>query len=214
MNGRWVPPVEEPLRGMKHTDLSRRGDWIETFSGERWWPHDPRVEDVRRIDLPALVQVIRFGGHCRSKRPGSSPFALYSVGQHSVLCAELVSALGGTPFERKCGLMHDGHEIYPPGDVLSPVFRYACPATSALRAMSDAAKEAFRAAMGLPLAMPEIVKRADMIMLATELRDLMITQSWQRKLPDPASMQIEVWSPEYTWDRFSHELDDLWEIRA
>lgn len=184
----------------------RAGDWISTFTGGRWWPHDPRREDVRLADLRALAQVVRFGGHCRL--PDLS-FALYVVMQHSVHVCEVVADLGGSREERRCGLLHDGHEVYPPGDVLSPVFSVDNEVTRALRALQGPAKRAFREAAGLPYEMPEVVKRADVLMLATEKRDLLAPVAWDKPLPEPLPWRLEVWTPEMCWNQFRRHARDL-----
>ena len=58
----------------------RRGDWIMTFTGRKFWVLDPQPEDVNIIDIAhALAMKVRFNGHVSR---------FYSVAQHSVLVAE------------------------------------------------------------------------------------------------------------------------------
>lgn len=203
----------------------RIGYYIMTFSGRRWWPHDPRPEDVFLGDLAGLAQVNRFGGSTSYQWPEwrKGRLAPYSVAQHSCLVYDLVcewtedwidplSARRVQP-SRLAALLHDGHEVYPPGDQLSPTLRHDCPETRAIKAMSRRAADAFRAALGLPLVMPEIVKRADMIMLATEKRDLMPPELTGddngRALPPPRERRIEVWDPEHARNAFFRRLSDV-----
>lgn len=78
---------------------NRVGDWIQTYSGGRFWLADPRPCEVKAIDIAhALALVNRFVGH--TIQP-------YSVAQHSVLVSRLVE-----PEYALQGLLHDAHEAY------------------------------------------------------------------------------------------------------
>ena len=81
--------------------------WMQTFTGKKFYPRHPRVEDICLEDIAhALSHICRFGGHCAQ---------FYSVAQHSILVA---SAL---PVELKAhGLLHDAGEAYL-GDVIWPL---------------------------------------------------------------------------------------------
>lgn len=212
---------------------ARVGNYVMTFTGRRWWPHDPRPEDVCVGDLAALAQVNRFGGATSYTWPEwrRERLAPYSVAQHSCLVYELVcewieAGLGSNnqavreaaedpgfcALMRRAALLHDGHEVYPPGDMLSPVLRHPCPATDAIRVMSRAAATAFRTAVKIPLEMPEIVKRADATVLATEKRDLhhgLDRGDNGRVLPPPRERRIEVWDAEHARDAFFRRLADV-----
>ena len=51
-------------------------DWIQTYSGKKFYPLDPRPEDIDIRDIAhALSLNCRFNGHCR---------CFYSVAEHSV----------------------------------------------------------------------------------------------------------------------------------
>lgn len=211
----------------------RIGYYVMTFSGRRWWPHDPHSDDVFVGDLAGLAQVNRFGGSTSYQWPDwrKGLLAPYTVAQHSCLVYDLVCAWtwercpgfdqlpAGHPIravitmERTCALLHDGHEVYPPGDQLSPTLRYDCAETQAIRALSRRAADAFRTALGLPLVMPDIVKQADAVMLATEKRDLMPPELTGddngRILPTPRPRRIEVWDPEHARAAFFRRLSDV-----
>lgn len=77
----------------------RRGDWIQTFTGRRFWPLDPRPEDVCIEDIAhALSLKCRFGGHCTR---------FYSVAEHSVHVSNYVPAefaLWGAAARRRRGI--------------------------------------------------------------------------------------------------------------
>jgi hypothetical protein len=83
--------------------------WVQTFSGGKIWPLEPRVEDVRIEDIAhALSMICRYGGATRH---------FYSVSEHSVLVSYLVEP----EFARE-GLLHDAAEAYL-GDVVRPLKR-------------------------------------------------------------------------------------------
>ncbi len=57
--------IEIDSQGPRGVEVSRRGDWMQTFSGRKFWPLDPRVEEVFTEDIAhALANQCRFGGHC------------------------------------------------------------------------------------------------------------------------------------------------------
>ena len=81
---------------------ARRGEWIQTFSGGRFWPLDPRPEDVYIGDIAhALSMKCRYAGHTTF---------FYSVAEHSVhVCRH-------APAEHKLwALLHDeGRQVFLP----------------------------------------------------------------------------------------------------
>lgn len=85
----------------------RRGDRMQTYTGRRFWPLDPRPGDVSLRDVAhALSQICRYNGH-------SSQF--YSVAEHCVHVSRYCS-----PENRLWGLMHDAAEAYL-CDLIRPV---------------------------------------------------------------------------------------------
>lgn len=185
----------------------RRGPYVQTVTGGHWWSFSPRPEDVRLADILALRRVCRFGGHLRDE------IDLYVVLEHGVRVAWLVRELGGSALECLAALHHDSHEAYPPGDQLGPVLRAmrSADACALLRLTPDAfaglleverrAKVAVRVALGVQHvfeceASAKLIKHADMVLLATERRDVMAPSDvdWG-SLPEPLRSPIVPWSP-------------------
>jgi hypothetical protein len=133
----------------------RVGDWIQTYSGGRFWPLDPRAEEVEIIDIAhALSQICRYNGHCRM---------FYSVAQHSMLVAAACSAEN-----RLWGLMHDAAEAYL-ADVVRPVKH----CLEGWEAIEERVLRAIAERFGLAWPVPAEVKEIDTRILINEKRDLM-----------------------------------------
>lgn len=95
-------------------ETHERGPFMQLFSGTKWHPHDPRIEDVKLADMIATARICRFGGH--SLRP-------YSVASHQVYVATMLARDGHDAETQFFGLIHDAHETYFPGDVPAPMKR-------------------------------------------------------------------------------------------
>lgn len=93
-------------------EQKRKGNFLITYTGESFYPLDPRKEDYNLEDIAhALSMICRFGGH--------SEFH-YSVAQHSLLCAVKAREVGeSTLFQLWC-LFHDASEAYL-GDIPRPL---------------------------------------------------------------------------------------------
>jgi hypothetical protein len=129
--------------------------WIQTFTGRAFWPLDPNPEHVCIEDIAhALAMKCRYTGHVKR---------FYSVAQHSVLASYTVP-----PMDALWGLMHDASEAYLP-DVARPVKRNM----PGFREIEDKVMEAVAERFSLPMPMPESIHHADLVLLATERRDLM-----------------------------------------
>jgi len=92
--------------------MSRIGDYILTYTGVKFYPADPRIEDFNLEDIAhALSHVNRYNGHTT---------APYSVAQHAVNVATVLEQLGYSARTRFIGLNHDNPEAYM-ADIPSPV---------------------------------------------------------------------------------------------
>ena len=141
----------------------RYGDFIGTYSGGRFWPLDPRPEEVLVEDVAhALSMVCRFTGHCAR---------FYSVAEHCVLVSRLVPRE-----DALAGLLHDAAEAYV-ADVSSPVKRSA--EFAPYREVEDRIQRTVYARFGLAPEMPEFVHLADRLLCVGEARVLFRTPpSW------------------------------------
>lgn len=137
----------------------RRGDWMQTFTGRKFWPIDPRADEVNIHDIAhALSFMCRFGGHCRE---------FYSVAEHSVR----VSRLANTPEPiGLAALLHDAAEAYVV-DVPRPLKRSIVGYREIESRVARVIEQRFGLETGI-LDHPAI-KQWDEILLATEARDLM-----------------------------------------
>lgn len=183
----------------------RRGGWIQTFTGRKFWPLDPHAEDVHIIDIAhPLAMKVRFNGHVSR---------FYSVAQHSVLVAEQQEQ----PCDQLAALLHDAAEAYLP-DVPSPIKRSA--EFSQFRGIEKAVEFAIGKALGLDQLVihKPAVKQADLVALSTEARDLMrITPNhesvaWheQEPLPEP----IMPWAPTLARENFLRLYARLTEVEG
>jgi hypothetical protein len=177
--------------------VTDRGPWIRTFTGRRFYPLDPRPEDVCAVDIAhALSMQCRYAGHSRWH---------YSVAQHSVLVSEQVEKwqrnsdwpLGNSRRKQMWALLHDAAEAY--------VLDIPRPLKQAMPEIQQAEKKVMAAicdAFELPHEEPAIVKRIDTAILADEAKVLMgDPQDWN--LPEPAlGVFINKWKPdeaEFMW---------------
>lgn len=129
--------------------------WILTASGRHFNYLDPRAADIDILDIAqGLSNECRYAGHTR---------AFYSVAQHAWLASQIVPGICALE-----ALLHDATEAYCK-DIPRPL-KQLLPDYQEIEARVDGA---IRSRFNLPLTMSEDVRRADLILLATERRDLM-----------------------------------------
>lgn len=135
----------------------RTGDWIQTYTGKKFFPLDPHSDEVHIEDIAhSLSMIARFAGHA---------LQFYSVAQHCCLVSK------NCPDEFKFwGLLHDASEAYI-SDIPRPLKR-----TKEFEFYRQVEKRIMNVVcdkFGLPIEEPAIVKKVDTILLVTEARDLM-----------------------------------------
>lgn len=153
----------------------RQGPWIGMRAGEKFWPCDPRPEDVRLPYIASTLSMIpRFGGRtCR----------FYSVAQHCVWVGRYMETrLPGSGIH---GLLHDAAEAYV-GDVITPIKKLISLDVDGLKPwrfeqMEMRITEAIYLRLQLPMPQPaevSLLHEADEMALAVEARDLMGDPDW------------------------------------
>ncbi len=181
--------------------------WMQTASGKAWDMLHPLPEDVDWRDIAYhLAKICRFNGATLSH---------YSVAQHSIIVARQLP-----PEWRLYGLLHDAHE-FAFGDMTQPVklalsiFKHERGnGMSAYEVLEARAAHAIHRAAGLffPLVdeIEDAVKRADMVALATEARDLLAPSSipWGL-IHKPLTRPIIPWSWPKAEQEFLAALDHM-----
>jgi len=138
--------------------------WILTYTGKQFYPLSPRPEDIDIEDIAhALSMSCRFTGH--TKR-------FYSVAEHcAVMAYNVVNDLNTTKVETLAVLLHDASEAY-----LSDIARPVKPLLTNYMAVEARLTDIINRRFGIHGAaheMREIIKVADIRMLATEKEQLM-----------------------------------------
>lgn len=163
--------------------------WMQTCSGRVWSLLEPAPEQVWWPDIAEhLAKINRF--------LGATPGTVYSVAQHCCLVADIL------PTElRAYGLLHDAPEAFI-ADIPTPAKQALnlLGADHALWRLDDLQAQAIHTAADLPyplsVADHGTVKKADLILLATERRDLQAecVAPWAMPLPPPLNRRITPWA--------------------
>lgn len=167
---------------------------IQTYTGKRFYPLNPMPEDVDILDIAhALSNLCRFNGHTRR---------FYSVAQHSMLVACIVPE----PLAL-AALLHDAAEAYF-ADIVRPVKPHLFGLDEIEQRIHAAIAERF----GIPVVMDARIKAADMVMLATERRDLLLPTDDEWSCLDgvePRFEQITAWDPVTAKQMFLQQFEEL-----
>lgn len=197
MARQWpMPEVRDPdAYGCGAQDPARVGDWMQAFLGGRFWPMDPRPDEIHLIDIAhALSNICRYGGHCER---------FYSVAEHCVHTSRIVRV--GIEAE---ALMHDASEAYL-ADLPRPIKR-ALPDYKVAEAKWEIA---IARRFGLFQHLPPAVKTADNQMLRIEARAIMKDPpaAWYMEdIPEPTVVvQIQCWRPEEAKYKFLARAAEL-----
>lgn len=178
----------------RDADPARKGDWMQTFTGRRFWPLDPRPEDVCIEDIAhALSLLTRYGGHCTR---------FYSVAEHCVLLAHAV------PEEHRLwALLHDASEAYI-ADIVRPLKRHLDGYGAAeIRVMASVVQH-----FALNGVEPPEVKAADSRILMDERAQVMnpTGDTWSYGgAREPLGVTLRFWTPEQAESEFLALYRDL-----
>lgn len=179
-----------------YEDPSRKGGSIQTFTGHVIYPLDPREEDIFLEDVAhALANKARFTGHTRK---------FYSSGEHAVRVSWALKELGASLMTQYVGLHHDDSDAFLP-DVPTPL--KVLPEFAWFRELEYQHQDLCFKRFGCIVLGEEDyypVKKADVILLLTEKRDLMPRRNsnWDKKYQDkygvtaiPPPYVINPWPP-------------------
>jgi len=171
----------------------RIGDWMQTYTGERFWPLDPRIEDIHIRDISmALGKLCRYGGHT---------IFFYSVAEHSVLVSEYV------PEEYALwGLLHDASEAYL-SDIVKPLKNGLSNYKELENRIMQMVAEKFK----LQYPAPKIIDQIDKQILRDEQLQVMnpCKYDWWCTGNKPLGAEIQGWSPIQAGGKFYKRFTEL-----
>ncbi len=170
-----------------------RGDWMQTYTGRRFYPLDPRPEEIDPEDIAhALSLLCRYGGHVDR---------FYSVAEHSLLVSDSVPSTYALH-----ALLHDATEAYVV-DVPRPLKRQLTNYSEIEQRVWLAIAERF----GIASEMPGQVKIADNRILIDE-RAALMPRAERWGVDDhynPLMVRIHGWSPSIAEKLFLDRLKYL-----
>lgn len=176
--------------------------WIRTYTGGRFYPLSPRIEDVDIKDIAhSLATKARYGGMARG---------FYSVAQHCVH----VSHHCGKDHALK-GLLHDSDEAYSPfGDIPRPVkmeLMRTQPVLSAyIEGMANRIRDTVYERFGLTPGEPPEVKEADNAILWDEAKAFVNGGlTLMPVVEEGLGINIEQWPWQKAEDQFLHRFHEL-----
>lgn len=166
--------------------IDELGSWIQTASGKRFFPVDPRIEDVDPRDIAhALSLNCRYTGHVKHH---------FSVAQHCLMVMDLVSDAA-----KPHALLHDASEAYL-SDVSRPVKRH--PKMEGYREIEYVLQRLIYRRFGLSPEEPQEVARADREVLWVEANALLapLHPDWVKSFKtDDITLRrgrVPKWTPE------------------
>lgn len=163
---------------------SRYGGWIQTYTGVRFYPLDPRPEEVHIEDIAhSLSLQCRYAGHCPE---------FYSVAQHCVLASEWLLLRHAEEYLQLGALLHDASEAYLV-DIPSPIKNTE--EFGVYRKIEAKLEDVIAARFGLGTLKHPLIKEADETILATEFRDFMHIDGKTLKMPPAASLYVKPVTP-------------------
>lgn len=131
-----------------------------TYTGKKFYPYEPKMDQIDIQDIAhALAHICRFAGHVRR---------FYSVAEHSVHVSNIVLEKTKDPNLALYGLLHDASEAYLV-DIPHPVKK----GLKQYKELEESVMCLVRGKYGLNGLKYDEIKKADMISLVTEMRDLM-----------------------------------------
>lgn len=172
---------------------ARQGEWMQTYTGRKFWPLDPCPAEVFIEDIAhSLSLQCRYAGHCRH---------FYSVAEHSVLLARWLRGKYGA-MTALYGLLHDASEAY-----LVDVPRPVKPSLTGYKEVEARVQAAVFQRFGLIPDLPDTVHDADNRIIGDELVNLQ-PMEWHARHSDKLGVPIMLWAPAEAEEEF------MWTFRA
>lgn len=199
--------IENKFKQVKsYTDPERKGGSIQTFSGEIFYPLDPKIDEIHLVDIAhGLSNKARFTGQTKK---------FFSTAQHSYNVSDYLRVLGYDVMVQFIGLHHDDTDAYLP-DVATPL--KILPEFAWFRDLEHYMQDLCFAKFGCVVKDYKPVKEVDIIMLLTEKRDLMPKRNsnWNHKYtqkPVPKPYKIIPWPPEEAEEKYLQKNKELSEL--
>ncbi len=198
--GEWIPDCNDPAsRGVfVPAEPPRVGDFIQIWPDRKFYPFDPRPEDLT-IEAIAhgLANICRYSGAVEEN---------YSVAEHSVLIARWLVIRYGADVAL-AGLLHDAPEALSGfGDVGRPV-------KGSAPIIGQTEDKIYRLAVapkfGLPATIPDVVHEADTRITADEVTANLAPMEWHAKYNKPLGVHIRLWSPHKARQEFLATFEAL-----
>lgn len=152
----------------------RAGDFIETFTGNKLYPLDPRVEEIHIEDIAhGLSLMTRFNGQCKR---------FFSVAQHSINVMKEVESLTKNWSDEAANkamllaLLHDASETLGIADICAPAKRFMFEYQKIEKKLQDTVWKRFD--LEHLDEEYEIVDYVDKAMSAFEAQELMNCSNW------------------------------------
>lgn len=170
--------------------------WIQTWTGKKFEFERPAADQIEILDIAhALSHVCRFTGHVNQ---------FYSVAEHCVRVSYLVPRE-----DALAGLLHDASEAYLT-DVNKPLKALLGESYARLERIAE---EAIAYRFGINPKIPDSVKKADLVMMMTEKRDLfsVASQQFWAKYEHivPLNYTLKPWTSQQAEERF---LARFWKL--
>ena len=168
-------------------DKTRIGDWFQTYTGLKFYPMDPKCEEINVIDIShSLGMLCRYNGHS---------LTFYSVAEH---CVHVSNMFNDNNELALYGLLHDAAEAYT-SDIPRPLKPYINNVKDIEQTIE---KEIFKK-FGLGPTIPKEIHDVDNRILNDERKQVMkfTYESWNID-PIPLGIEIFSWSPEVATKKY------------
>jgi hypothetical protein len=157
--------------------VENRGNYMHLYTGGKYYPLSPRIEDVDIRDIAhSLAGKFRYGGHTREYE---------SVAEHSVYVCDYNVPGCNSPRERLARLLHDGSETYN-GDLIRPL-KYSSEFREPFKKVEERNERVISLRFGLPFPFERHVKIADEAVTSAEVEQIVNqnkSENWDKKLHD------------------------------